>query len=94
MSYLVQVAPAEALSGCMLNNRLRVGIVKRILGQLSEKTWVSEKTARNHSAAIKRWLLGAKNVKMAADYELIDLALERANAVLEEAEIIECEVEC
>ena len=101
ISYLAQVAAAEALSGCISNNRLRVGIVKRIFGdktltleQLAEKTGVSEKTAKNHSAAIKRWLLGARNLKTAADYGLIDLSLARADAVLEDAGIVTREVEC
>lgn len=100
ISYLAQVAAAEALPGCVSNNRLRVGIIKRIFGdksmtleQLAEKTGVHINTAKNHSKAIKRWLLGNRNVKTAADYGLIDLSLARADSILVEAGIISAEAE-
>lgn len=101
ISYLAQVAAAEALSGCLSNNRLRVAIVKRIFGdktltleQMAEKTGVGEKTARNHAIAIKRWLQGMRNPKDASEYGLITLSLARAESVLEEAGIVASETEC
>jgi hypothetical protein len=97
---LGQIAAAEALSGCVSNNRLRVGIVKRIFGdksltleQLAERTGVHLNTAKNHSGAIKRWLLGARSRKAAADYGLIEITLARADDVLIEAGIIKSEVD-
>ncbi len=100
ISYLAQVAAAEALSGCLSNNRLRVGIVKRIFGdktltleQLAEKSGVHINTAKNHSGAIKRWLLGVRNPKTGADYGLIVLSLSRAEGILSDAGIIGAEIE-
>lgn len=101
ISYLAQVATADARSGSLSNNQLRAGIVKRIFGyktltlkRLAEKTGGSEKTAKNHFAPIKRWLLGARHVKTAAAYGVIDLSPARTGAVLVETGIIAREVEC
>lgn len=100
ISYLAQVAAAEALPGCLSNNRLRVGIIKRIFGDksvslelLAERTGVHLNTAKNHSAAIKRWLLGVRNPKDGSEYGLIQLSLARADSVLSEAGIVGTEVQ-
>ncbi len=95
ISDLARLAAAEALSGCLSNNRLRVGIVKRIFGdkaftleQLAERAGVGEKTARNHAIAIRKWLQGCRNPKDASEYGLIDITLSRADDVLRQAGIV------
>ena len=80
----------EALDGCTVDRQLLLGILAKLYGKkisvilVAEEQGVSSGTASNHTAKVKRWLLGERTARAGEGPKKGEqnLAIEMANRLL------------